>query len=1068
MAGGIKLAPLLTEIKVDIENFKSDMEKAAAIGTSEAKRISQEMETTAKVGEKFSKAGDLLTKGLTLPIVGVGAATTKMAVDFESSFAKVSTLLDSNVVDFAQYKNELLNASSETKVAVDEFSEAVYSSISAGVDQKEAIQFTTDAMKLAKGGFTDGAKAVDVLTTAINAYGLQASDATRVSDLLITTQNLGKTTVDELASSMGTVIPVANASNFSIEELSASYAQLTKNGVATAESGTYLKAMLSELSKSGSIADITLRELTGKGFADLKKEGTSTTEILSLLNAEAQKNDKTLKDMFGSVEAGSAALVLYKNSGEEYNEMLRGMETSAGATQKAFEKIDATPAEQLKGALNELRNEGVRFGAAFVPVIEKASDILGDVAEAFSELTDEQKENVVQWGITLAAADYVKAIAPLTGEKPTELIGGGIQTYTKLKTGIGAVTKALSAFGSAQEAAGIGGSVLAKSFTGVLGTCAPLAAGLAVVGAGVYTLHEQSDVLNSTVLKSREEMSWLEEALADLQGVTRYTKEELEEMGYVHKEFSDELSPEFQEAVEESTKKVQEFSVYLHEIGFDGIMTQEETDGFTKRVNDMCSEVISTIESRKEEAQSGLKDLFIADDQVIDESEQKVLELLSQSSDAQISEVQTLQDEILAIQQNAANEKRQLKEQEIADIQNYNEQIRQIELEALGGTEQEILYAKNEFAARVRTMDLESASELLQEKAKIRDDEIVQIQAAYDTEIQLLQSKLSTCKEEDRAYYEEQIANLEQDKQKKITEQRDLYDEYLSIIEEYNPKLLDGISDLNGQILTGEEERNAEYLQKVQERYAGLEQITESGCYTLYNMEKGTNEDIVVNYDQATGKIVGLYHEASSTLVGYSKEIQGATVEMALNGKGSFEMLGTSLDGLKEKNGELVNANGDVVSSLSDIKKSADGTREGIAILNGTPCEVKVNKDGTIANLRAIDEEANNATRARTLSITLATNAITSGINAAISAAQGYSHYNGLDNVPYDGYQAVLHKGERVLTAEENKAYSNDPGIDYNKMEKCMKSAVRELTLSVGSRELGRIIDEHLRERGIL
>lgn len=939
MAGSIKLAPLLTEIKVDIENFKNDMEKASAIGTSEAKRISQEMETTAKVGEKFSKAGDLLTKGLTLPIVGVGAATTKMAVDFESSFAKVSTLLDSNVVDFTQYKNELLDASSETKVAVDEFSEAVYSSISAGVDQKEAIQFTTDAMKLAKGGFTDGAKAVDVLTTAINAYGLEASDATRVSDLLITTQNLGKTTVDELASSMGTVIPVANASNFSIEELSASYAQLTKNGVATAESGTYLKAMLSELSKSGSIADITLRELTGKGFADLKKEGMSTTEILSLLNVEAQKNDKTLKDMFGSVEAGSAALVLYKNNGEEYNEMLRGMETSAGATQKAFEKIDATPAEQLKGALNELRNEGVRFGAAFVPVIEKVSDILGDVAEAFSELTDEQKENVVQWGITLAVAGPA-----------LKLIGGGVQTYTKLKTGIGTVTKALSAFGDAQEAAGIGGSVLAKSFTGALGTCAPLAAGLAVVGAGVYALHEQSDVLNSTVLKSRE----------------------------------------------------------------------------------------------------------------------KVLELLSQSSDAQISEVQTLQGEILAIQQNAMNEKRQLNEQEIADIQSKNERIRQIELEALGGTEQEILYAKNEFAARARTMDLESASELLQEKAKIRDDEIVQIQAAYDTEIQLLQSKLSTCKEEDRAYYEEQIANLEQDKQKKITEQRDLYDEYLSIIEEYNPKLLDGISDLNGQILTGEEERNAEYLQKVQERYAGLEQITQSGCYTLYNIEKGTNEDIVVNYDQATGKIVGLYNEASGTLVGYSQEIQAATMEMALSGKGSFEMLGTSLDGLKEKNGELVNANGDVVSSLSDIRKSADGTREGIAILNGTPCEVKVNKDGTIADLRAIDEEANNATRARTLSITLATNAITSGINAAISAAQGYSHYNGLDNVPYDGYQAVLHKGERVLTAEENKAYSNDPGIDYNKMEKCMKSAVRELTLSVGSRELGRIMDEHLRERGIL
>jgi hypothetical protein len=34
------------------------------------------------------------------------------------------------------------------------------------------------------------------------------------------------------------------------------------------------------------------------------------------------------------------------------------------------------------------------------------------------------------------------------------------------------------------------------------------------------------------------------------------------------------------------------------------------------------------------------------------------------------------------------------------------------------------------------------------------------------------------------------------------------------------------------------------------------------------------------------------------------------------------------------------------------------------------------------------------------------------------------SHASGLSNVPYDGYQATLHKGERVLTPEETKAYN--------------------------------------------
>lgn len=1066
MDGSIKLAPLMTEIKVDIDNFKSDMSKAATVGVAEAERISKKLSTTAKVGDILSKAGTALTLGLTAPIVGAGVSVTKMAVDFESSFAKVSTLLDSNVVDFGQYKNELINASSDSKIAVDEFSEAVYSSISAGVDQTKAIEFTKNAMKLAKGGFTDGAKAVDVLTTAINGYNMQAEDATKISDLLITTQNLGKTTVDELASSMGTVIPVANSVNFGIEELSASYAQLTKNGIATAESGTYLKAMLSELGKSGSITDETLRELTGKGFAQLKAEGVPTADILKQLGDYAAQNGKTLKDMFGSVEAGSAALVLAKGGGEEYNEMLRGMETSAGATQEAFDKMDATPAEQLAGALNELKNEGIKFGSAFVPVIEKAAGILGKASDAFSELSDEQQDNVIKWGMVMAAAGPV-----------LKIVGGGLGTFTKLASVVGGASKALGVFGSAQAAAtaaaggtsaAVGTAGLTGSMVGLLGICAPVAAGAAVIGTGLYAVHESSQLAKRGVNEAKEEMSLMERVIATLSGTELHSREELEKMGYVHKEFSDEISPEFQKAVEKSTKKVQDFNVFLREIGFDGVITQEESDSFNKQINDTCDEAIQTIQSKKDESQKALKELFVADDNVIDEGEQKVLDILSKSSDAQITEVNQLKEDILTIKQKAVDEGRALNEQEIADIEEKNARIRQIELENLGGTQDEIAYAKNEFNERIKTMDVDSASKLMKEKAKIRDDEIVKIKASYNTEIDMLKTKLSDCTLQEQVELEKQIANLESDRDKKVGIQNDLYDSYLGIIEENNPKLLDGINKFNGDVLAEEDRRANDRISLYKETYSGLEKITESGVYNMLNTQTGGLEQVSVLYDKGGKKITGVWSQTQMVSAGYTAQMGEDARRMGEEFTGSAYTIVDAADLEIDAMGRITDKHGIVVGSMDEVKGKTGELRKGIIDINGTPYEIQVNKDGTIGALYEINDWADYATRPRTIEITEEIRA--SGLERLHSNGGSNYHrnFNGIDNVPYDGYRAILHKNERVLTAEENKSYSEGANIDYSKIEQCMRAAVKELKMEFGNREVGRVVDKRLRERGLL
>ncbi|MEG0642144.1 MAG: phage tail tape measure protein, partial [Clostridium sp.] len=114
------------------------------------------------------------------------------------------------------------------------------------------------------------------------------------------------------------------------------------------------------------------------------------------------------------------------------------METSAGATQSAFDKIDATPAEQMKGALNKMKNAGIELGIAFIPVISKVADLISGAAEKFSNLSDAQKENILKWS----------AIAIAVG--PTlKIIGGGIKTFTALKSIFGGVSAAMGVVSTA-------------------------------------------------------------------------------------------------------------------------------------------------------------------------------------------------------------------------------------------------------------------------------------------------------------------------------------------------------------------------------------------------------------------------------------------------------------------------------------------------------------------------------------------------------------------------------------------------------------------------------------------
>ena len=55
----------------------------------------------------------------------------------------------------------------------------------------------------------------------------------------------------------------------------------------------------------------------------------------------------------------------------------------------------------------------------------------------------------------------------------------------------------------------------------------------------------------------------------------------------------------------------------------------------------------------------------------------------------------------------------------------------------------------------------------------------------------------------------------------------------------------------------------------------------------------------------------------------------------------------------------------------------------------------------------------------------------------------GNGHAGGLDYVPYDGYQAVLHRGEKLLTASEAVAYDRNKGGNSAEIEQLSRKVDR-------------------------
>lgn len=497
----------------------------------------------AKDLQEFERKVGAAAKASVVAMGALSAAIVKVGSDFESSVAKASTLFGGVKVDTAGLNDQILELSSSSGVAASAIGNSLYNALSAGIpvteDMGSAMKYMEQSTKLAKAGFTDVDTVVTSTAKVLNAYKMDVSETDKVHKVLMQTQNKGITTVGELGASLAQVTPTASAMNVAFEQVGASLATMTAQGTPTAQATTQLNQLFAELGKKGTAAQKGLEEATngtkyaGKSFQDLMAAGVPLNEVLDLMNAYAKKNNKSLLDMFGSIEAGKAALAMSGQNAKQFSDNLAAMGTNADVVEDAYTKVTDTLQEQTKQAVETTKNLGIKIyknmEGPLKDIVKEANEGMKKVAKALDTpaakaaikgLVDGFVSivKVVKNVVTNVGGPLLKVLGSLAkdGKKAADIVQLGVAAFIAYKTAVNVVKGVQMAYEIQAKLTAIAQQTLntAMSATpaGLLaGAIGAVVTGLGFLLASTEDQTDASDELTEKIKAQREAMKELEE-----------------------------------------------------------------------------------------------------------------------------------------------------------------------------------------------------------------------------------------------------------------------------------------------------------------------------------------------------------------------------------------------------------------------------------------------------------------------------------------------------------------------------------------------------------------------------
>lgn len=404
---------LLVRLIGEGSSYRKMMDAANAQTKKFEKSINDTSKRIGAVGKKATSMGKRLSVGVTLPLVGIGAAAVNEFAKFDQAMTKSTSIMGDLGKEADNMRQVALSLSGEVTQGPKELADSYFFLASAGLNAEQSMKALPQVAKFATAGAFDMALATDLLTDAQSALGLTSKDAeknlsgmARVADVLVKANTLANASVQQFSESL-TNTAGATLKNFNkpIEEGVAVLAAYADQGIKAQVAGTNLTRVTLLLQQAAQKNAKAHKDLGFQVFDANGKMNKYSNLIGQLERITKGMTDETkaatLAQLGFQARVQNAILPLIGSSQkiEEYERKLR---SAGGITDEVANKQMKAFTNQMKLLKNQATVAAIELGQALAPVVLELNKLIRQAMKVWNSLNKETKTNVAV-AIMLAA-----------------------------------------------------------------------------------------------------------------------------------------------------------------------------------------------------------------------------------------------------------------------------------------------------------------------------------------------------------------------------------------------------------------------------------------------------------------------------------------------------------------------------------------------------------------------------------------------------------------------------------------------------------------------------------------